>query len=87
MEAFTQLHKDLDTINGFTSIAGQSTTLLASTQHHKYKTEDLIQANQNVWDKWWHNKLKNNISMINHAKKGNYEEVAKAIDWHYNDGD
>ncbi len=55
METFTQLHKDLDTM-GFnqTSIGGnQSTTILASTSHHKYKTEDLINANKTVWDKWW----------------------------------
>ena len=25
------------------------------------------------------------MAMIQHAKQGNYEEVAKSIDWHYND--
>jgi hypothetical protein len=45
----------------------------------------LIQANKGVWDSWWQNKLKNNQLMINHAKKGNYEEVAKSIDCNYND--
>ena len=49
------------------------------------KAEDLISANKNVWDRWWSGKLKNNQTLIGHAKKGNYEEVAKSIDWHYND--
>lgn len=79
MEAFTKLHKDLDTLTG------QSTTLLVSGGGGK--CEDLIEANKNVWDVWWANKLKSNMAMLAHAKKGNYEEVAKGIDWHYNDDD
>jgi hypothetical protein len=79
MEAFTKLHKDLDTLTG------QSTTLLVSGGGNK--CEDLIEANKNVWDVWWANKLKSNMAMLAHAKRGNYEEVAKSIDWHYNDDD
>lgn len=71
--------------------ANQSTTILTSMQqpagpnHMKGKTEDLILANKSVWDKWWNNKIKNSQVMIGHAKNGHYEEVAKAIDWQYND--
>jgi hypothetical protein len=44
MDAFTQLHKDLDTFNHTSIVPGNnaSTAILASTQHHKFKTEDLI---------------------------------------------
>jgi hypothetical protein len=80
MDAFSKLHKDLDTI----TITGQSTTLIASGAN-KDKSEDLIQANKNVWGSWWDTKIKSNMALIGHAKRGNYEEVAKSIDWHYND--
>lgn len=38
-----------------------------------------------VWDKWWAKKLISNQTMIEQAKKGNYDQVAKLIDCNYND--
>ena len=38
-----------------------------------------------MWDKWWDTKLKSNQKMIEYAKQGQYEEVAKSIDTNFND--
>jgi hypothetical protein len=93
MDILTQLHKDLDTIGGPLTHSGTAgataaqTTLTASGTAARNRTEDLIDANRSVWERWWGNKLRNNKALIEHAKRGNYEEVAKSIDWHYNDDD
>ena len=95
MDTFAQLHKDLDTIAFATqanqmSTAIQSTTLqnsnLKPTQlGHPGRSEDLIASNKGVWDRWWDTKLKSNQNMIEYAKQGRYEEVAKSIDTNFND--
>jgi hypothetical protein len=51
----------------------------------KEKFDEMVTTNKGVWDKWWDVKLKNSQLMIQNAKKGNYEEVAKLIDSNYND--
>ncbi len=89
------LHKDLDTIaatnNNQMSTAIHTTVLQSNTQLKTTlkpgfnKTDDLILANKGVWDNWWDAKLKANQNFIDQARLGNYEGIAKAIDFNYND--
>ena len=51
----------------------------------KERVDEYIDSSKGIWDKWWSNKLKNNTQMINSAKKGAYEDVARSIDANYND--
>eukprot|EP00347_Sterkiella_histriomuscorum_P010575 403375751 len=90
MHLISQLHEGLDTIpasknDSSKKLKQAKTSLNKGEKQIQEKVDELISTNKGVWDKWWGIKLKNNQLLINNAKKGNYEEVAKLIDSNYND--
>ncbi|CDW78002.1 protein kinase domain containing protein [Stylonychia lemnae] len=81
MQLMAQLHEGLDVVPN----SQKAKTSLNKNENSKVKVDELINNNKGVWEKWWSNKLKSSQAMINNAKKGNFEEVAKLIDSNYND--
>ncbi len=60
--------------------------MLSTTMASKNKTsEDLVQANKGVWDRWWTGKIKANQRMLRYVRESRYEDVAKTIDTNFND--